>query len=110
MSETHKHESKDLVEELKDAIVITKDPAFASYSTIRKLGLIAIELLEAGGELAHTVKDEAQLTAALYKVWDEVVVPIDLPLNDAMEMSLEFAGRQLIAPVVHGIYTNLKTA
>ncbi len=107
--ETHTHEHKDLYEEIRDVIDIEKKyPNFKSYSKIKQFGYLITELLEAGCEFAHTVKDEQELTAALYKVWDEIIVPIDLPISDSLEWSLEFGGRQLIGPVVHGVYLKLQ--
>jgi hypothetical protein len=105
--ETHEHEHKDLYSEVLDIINVRKSPDFDTYSGVKQFGLIITELLEAGCELAHTVKDEQELTAALYKVWDELLVPIDLPISDSLEWSIEFGGRQLIGPIIHGVYLKL---
>lgn len=102
--ETHEHEHKSLTEEINDILALRKDPAFATYSPIKQFGLTMTEILEAGCELAHTVKDRDALITTLEEVWEKQIVPIDLPINDALEFTLEMAGRQMIRPVVTAIY------
>lgn len=107
MTAAHDHEHKSLKDEINDILVLRKSSEFASYSPIKQFGLTMTEVLEAGCELAHTIKDQDMLIKTLEEVFEEQIVPIDLPLNDALEFTLEMAGRQLIRPVVTAVYQRL---
>lgn len=107
MTAAHDHEHKSLKDEINDILVLRKSSEFAGYSPIKQFGLTMTEVLEAGCELAHTIKDQDMLIKTLEEVFEEQIVPIDLPLNDALEFTLEMAGRQLIRPVVTAVYQRL---
>lgn len=101
---SHTHEHKSLEEEIKDIMAVRLDPNFQTYSAVKRFGLIMIEVLEAGCELAHNLRDPEELIPTLEKLFQEYVVPIDLPMNDFLEVSAETALRQLIRPTITAVY------
>ena len=106
--ETHEHEHKSLQEEINDVIELKKSPEFQTYSPVKQTLYITAEILECGCEMAHVVKDRDLLIKTLEEVWEKQIVPIDLPINDALEFTLEMAGRQMIRPVITAFYDKLE--
>lgn len=102
------HEHKSLQEEILDIVNDRRDPNFLTYTPLKRFAITTVDILEAAGELAYTVKDENNLTAAALSVYDELCKQFDFPwLNDATELMAEAMGRQFIAPVLHLIYPKI---